>query len=74
MDLFCSDHPLRRAFVERGYTDLTPVQSAVLAPATLGYFAVRLGLGVVMALPLAGMCTVLTLLVLIWVESKVTGR
>ena len=36
MDLFCSDHPLRRAFVERGYTDLTPVQSAVLAPATLG--------------------------------------
>jgi ATP-dependent RNA helicase DeaD len=31
MDCFSPDHPLTRALVERGYTDLTPVQSAVLA-------------------------------------------
>jgi ATP-dependent RNA helicase DeaD len=36
MDLLSSDHPLRRAFVERGYTDLTAVQSAVLAPGAEG--------------------------------------
>ncbi|MEW5729464.1 MAG: DEAD/DEAH box helicase [Pseudomonadota bacterium] len=32
MDLFPSDHPLTRALAERAYTDLTSVQSAVLAP------------------------------------------
>ena len=34
MDLFPSDHPLARALAERAYTDLTSVQSAVLAPGT----------------------------------------
>lgn len=32
MELFSSDHPLTRALVERSYTDLTSVQSAVLEP------------------------------------------
>ncbi len=32
MDLFSADHPLTRALVERSYTDLTSVQSAVLDP------------------------------------------
>ena len=36
MDLFSPDHPLTRAFTERGYADLTPVQSAVLADAAEG--------------------------------------
>jgi ATP-dependent RNA helicase DeaD len=31
-DLFSPDHPLARALTERGYTDLTAVQSAVLDP------------------------------------------
>jgi ATP-dependent RNA helicase DeaD len=31
MDCFYPDHPLTRALVERGYKELTPVQSAVLA-------------------------------------------
>ncbi|MGE5516901.1 MAG: DEAD/DEAH box helicase [Bacteroidota bacterium] len=32
MDIFSPDHPLTRALTERGYTDLTSVQSAVLDP------------------------------------------
>jgi len=36
MDAFSSDHPLARALAQRGYTDLTAVQSAVLAPETTG--------------------------------------
>ena len=32
MELFSPDHPLTRALVERAYTDLTSVQSAVLEP------------------------------------------
>ena len=32
MELFSPDHPLTRALVERSYTDLTSVQSAVLEP------------------------------------------
>jgi hypothetical protein len=50
------------------------LMGGMLAPATLGYLAAWLGIGVVIALPLAGMCMVLALLVLIWLESKVTGR
>ncbi|MFN7993651.1 MAG: hypothetical protein U0Q18_08630 [Bryobacteraceae bacterium] len=44
------------------------------APATLGYAAQAWGIGVVMALPLLGTCMVFALLLLIWLESKVTGR
>jgi len=46
----------------------------LLAPATLGYAAVRYGVGVVVGIPLIGTCVVMILLLLIWLESKVTGR
>jgi len=46
----------------------------LLAPATLGYAAEVWGVGVVVGLPLVGSCAVVALLLLIWLESKVTGR
>ena len=46
----------------------------LLAPATLGYAASDWGVGVVMGIPLLGTCMVVLLLLLIWVESKATGR
>ena len=45
-----------------------------LAPATLGWAASRWGVGVVMGIPLIGSFLVMALLLLIWLESKVTGR
>ncbi|MBV9743612.1 MAG: hypothetical protein JO099_07605 [Acidobacteriia bacterium] len=41
----------------------------LLAPASVGYAAARLGVGVVMGIPLLGTCMVLVLLISIWVES-----
>ncbi|SPF42127.1 Major facilitator superfamily MFS_1 [Candidatus Sulfopaludibacter sp. SbA4] len=46
----------------------------LIAPATLGYLAVSQGVGVVMGIPLIGTCTVMVLILLIWLETKVTGR
>jgi fucose permease len=46
----------------------------LIAPATLGYAASQWGVGVVMGIPLIGMFLVMVLLVVIWLESKVTGR
>ena len=46
----------------------------LLAPATLGYAAESWGVGVVVGIPLLGTFMVIALLVLIWLESKVTGR
>jgi len=46
----------------------------LLAPATLGYAAQFWGVGVVVGIPLLGTFTVMALLLLIWLESKVTGR
>ena len=46
----------------------------LLAPATLGYAASKWGVGVVMGIPLAGTFMVMALLLLIWLEAKVTGR
>jgi fucose permease len=46
----------------------------LIAPATLGYAAATLGVGVVIGLPLIGTCMVMALILLIWLESKVTGR
>ncbi len=46
----------------------------LLAPATLGYAAVSQGVGVVIGIPLTGTFLVMILLLLIWLESKVTGR
>ena len=46
----------------------------LLAPASLGYAASGLGVGVVIGIPLLGSCMVTALLLLIWLEAKVTGR
>ncbi len=46
----------------------------LLAPATLGYAAVSQGVGIVIGIPLIGTFLVMILLLLIWLESKVTGR
>jgi MFS family permease len=46
----------------------------LLAPATLGYAASEFGVGVVIGIPLLGTFLVMILLLLIWLESKVTGR
>jgi fucose permease len=46
----------------------------LIAPATLGYAAASLGVGVVIGIPLLGTCTVMFLILLIWLEAKVTGR
>jgi MFS transporter, FHS family, glucose/mannose:H+ symporter len=46
----------------------------LVAPATLGYVADAMGIGIVMGIPLLGTCMVMALLSLIWLESKVTGR
>jgi fucose permease len=46
----------------------------LMAPATLGYVAEGLGVGVVVGIPLIGTFMVMALLSLIWLESKVTGR
>jgi len=46
----------------------------LMAPATLGYAAAIWGIGIVVAIPLLGTCMVSALLLLIWLESKVTGR
>ena len=46
----------------------------LLAPATLGYAASFRGVGVVIGFPLLGTFLVMALLLLIWLESKVTGR
>jgi FHS family glucose/mannose:H+ symporter-like MFS transporter len=46
----------------------------LIAPATLGYAADLAGVGVVIGIPLIGTITVIALLLLIWLESKITGR
>ena len=46
----------------------------LIAPATLGYAAEGLGVGIVIGIPLIGTFLVMALLSLIWLESKVTGR
>jgi fucose permease len=46
----------------------------LIAPATLGYLASASGVSVVIGIPLLGTFVVIALLLLIWLESKVTGR
>jgi fucose permease len=46
----------------------------LLAPATLGYAASVWGVGVVLGIPFTGTCMVMVLILLIWLETKVTGR
>ena len=46
----------------------------MLAPAVLGPAAASYGLRAVMVLPAAGTCMVVTLLLVLWLETRVTGR
>lgn len=50
------------------------IMGGLLAPASLGYFAAILGIGVAMSLPLFGTCMVVVLLLLVWLEAKLTGQ
>jgi hypothetical protein len=45
----------------------------LLAPATIGYAASVWGVGVVVGIPFTGTCLVMVLILLIWLQSKVTG-
>jgi MFS family permease len=81
---FASIYPLLTEKVGRSFPFYNPaffngifsfaITGGLLAPATLGYFAALAGIGVVMALPLAGGFMVIFLLLLIWLEAKVTGQ
>lgn len=50
------------------------LMGGMLAPASLGYFASIMDIGVVTALPVLGSSMVFILLLLIWLEAKVTGQ
>jgi fucose permease len=50
------------------------LMGGMLAPATMGYAAAEWGVGAVVWLPALGTFMVFVLLLLIWLESKVTGR
>jgi len=50
------------------------LMGGMLAPATVGYAAAEWGIGIVAWLPALGTTMVFVLLLLIWLESKVTGR
>jgi fucose permease len=50
------------------------LMGGMVAPATLGYAAEHWGIGAVAWLPVLGTSMVFVLLLLIWLESKVTGR
>jgi Major Facilitator Superfamily len=50
------------------------LMGGMVAPATLGYCAEHWGIGAVAWLPVLGTSMVFVLLLLIWLESKVTGR
>lgn len=49
------------------------VTGGFLAPATLGYFASQLGVSVVMWLPMAGAFLVFFIVLLIWLEARLSG-
>lgn len=50
------------------------MMGGLLAPWTLGYFADWWGIGVLMLLPLLGTVVVVLLLLLIWLEARLSGR
>lgn len=81
---FASIYPLVAEKIGRRFSYFHPVFfsgifsfalfGGLLAPATLGYAAAVWGIGIVVAIPLLGICMVSALLLLIWLESMVTGR
>jgi len=81
---FASIYPLVAEIIGRRFPYYHPaffngifsfaLAGGLLAPATLGYAASKWGVGVVMGIPLIGTFLVMALLLLIWLEAKVTGR
>jgi len=78
---FAAIYPLIAERIGREFPDFRPgffngifsiaLTGAMLAPWTLGHLADVWGVGVVMAIPLAGTCMVLVLVLLIWLEAKI---
>jgi FHS family glucose/mannose:H+ symporter-like MFS transporter len=81
---FAAIYPLVAERIGRRFTYYHPglfngiftlaLAGGMLAPGTLGLFADRYGIRVVAGLPLIGTCMVVGLVLMIWLESKVTGR
>jgi FHS family glucose/mannose:H+ symporter-like MFS transporter len=79
---FAPVYPLVVEKIGRRYPDYHPgfyngifslaMAGGLLAPCVLGYFASVWGVRVVMALPLVGSLVVFTLLVLLWVEARLS--
>ena len=78
---FAAIYPLIAERIGREFPDFRPgffngifslaLTGAMLAPWTLGHLADVWGVGVVMAIPLAGTCMVLVLVLVIWLEAKI---
>ena len=78
---FAAIYPLIAERIGREFPDFRPgffngifsiaLTGGMLAPWTLGHLADVWGVGVVMAIPLAGTCMVLVLVLLIWLEAKI---
>ena len=81
---FASIYPLVAEKIGRRFPHYNPglfngifsfaLMGGILAPASLGYAAQQWGIGAVMWLPALGTSMVFLLLLLIWLEAKVTGR
>jgi FHS family glucose/mannose:H+ symporter-like MFS transporter len=81
---FAAIYPLVAEQIGRRFTYYHPglfngifslaLAGGMLAPGTLGLFADDYGIRAVAALPLIGTLMVVALVLLIWLESKVTGR
>ncbi len=78
---FATIYPLIAERIGREFTFFQPgffngifsiaLTGGMLAPWTLGLLADQWGIGMVMALPLAGTCMVFALVLLIWLEAKI---
>jgi len=78
---FAAIYPLIAERIGQDFPDFQPgffngifsiaLTGAMLAPWTLGHLADVWGVGVVMAIPLAGTCMVFVLVLLIWLEAKI---
>ena len=81
---FAAIYPLVAERIGRRFTYYHPglfngifslaLAGGMLAPGTLGLFADNYGIRVVAGLPLIGTLMVVALVLMIWLESKVTGR
>lgn len=81
---FAAIYPLVAEKIGRRFTYYHPglfngiftlaLAGGMLAPGTLGLFAENYGIRVVAGLPLIGTLMVVALVLMIWLESKVTGR